>query len=102
MDGRRRTNLGQNRNRDHAASMANGTFPQRTTREPFISITIVLWCRGLGRTLIWRSHTEKLTAMLQLLLAVAIAQKSVVANAMESPGQDVKQESPDELVGRES
>ncbi len=40
--------------------------------------------------------------MLQLLFAVAIAQKPVVANAMESPAQDVKQEAADELVGRES
>ena len=47
---------------------------------------------------LWRSHAEKLAAT---LLAVSIAEKSVVANAVESARQDMKQESPDELVRRE-
>jgi hypothetical protein len=73
----------QSLDRDHAASMANGTFPQRAAREPLISITIILWCRGLGRAVLWRSHAEKLAATLQLLLAVSIAEEPVVANAVE-------------------
>src|ERR1019366_2488883 len=98
MDGRRTTNLGQNRNRDHAASMANGTFPQRAAREPLVSVTIVLWCGGLGRTLLWRSHAEKLAATLQLLFPVSIAEEPVVANAVEPTGENVEQKTPDELV----
>jgi hypothetical protein len=39
--------------------------------------------------------------MLQLLLAVSIAHEPVVAGAVESTGEHVKQESPDELLGRE-
>src|SRR5260370_9417817 len=38
-DGGRRTNVRQNLDWDHAASMANGTFPQRAAREPLIAIT---------------------------------------------------------------
>jgi hypothetical protein len=40
--------------------------------------------------------------MLQLLLAVSIAQEAVVANAVESTGENMEEESPDELLGRES
>ena len=39
--------------------------------------------------------------MLQLLFAVSIAQEPVIANAVESTGQNVEEESPDELLGRE-
>ena len=39
--------------------------------------------------------------MLQLLLAVSIAQESVVANAVESAGENVEEESSDKLIGRE-
>lgn len=39
--------------------------------------------------------------MLQLLLAVSIAEEPVVANAMESTRQNVKQKSSDELIRRE-
>src|SRR5216683_3847374 len=81
--------------------MANGTFPQRAAREPLISITIILLCRGLGRAFLWRSHAEKLAATLQLLLAVSIAEEPVVANAMEPTRENVEQKSPDELVRRE-
>jgi hypothetical protein len=63
--------------------MANGTFPQRAAREPLISITIILWCRGLSRTFLLRSHAEKLPTTLQLLLAVSIPEEPVVANAVE-------------------
>src|SRR5260370_15341740 len=46
--GGRRTNVMQNLGSDHAASMANGTFPQRAAREPLISITVIFWWRELG------------------------------------------------------
>jgi hypothetical protein len=62
--------------------MTNGTFPKRVAREPLVSITIILFYRGLGRAFLW-SHAEKLAAMLQLLLAVSIAEEPVVANAVE-------------------
>ena len=39
--------------------------------------------------------------MLQLLFAASIAQEPIVADAMESRGEDVEEESPDELLGRE-
>jgi len=40
--------------------------------------------------------------MLQLLFAVSIAQEPVIANAVESTGENVEEESPDELLDRES
>ncbi len=40
--------------------------------------------------------------MLQLLFAVSIAQEPVIANAVESTGENVEEESPNELLGRES
>jgi hypothetical protein len=39
--------------------------------------------------------------MLQLLFAVSIAQEPVIANAVESTGENVEEESPNELLGRE-
>jgi hypothetical protein len=63
--------------------MTKETFPERAAREPLVQITIILLYRGLGRAFLWRSYAEKLTAMLQLLLAVSIAEKPVVANAVE-------------------
>src|SRR6516164_8577995 len=82
------------------AAMANGAFPQRTARESLVSIAIVLRCRRDRRTF-RSSHTEKLAALLQFLLATAIAEESVVANALEPAGQNVQEESPDELICRE-
>ena len=40
--------------------------------------------------------------MLQLLFAVSIALEPVIANAVESTGENMEEESPDELLGRES
>jgi hypothetical protein len=54
--------------------------------------TIILLYRGLGRAFLSRSHAQKLTAMLQLLLAVSIAEEPVVANAVEPTRQNVEQE----------
>jgi hypothetical protein len=48
-------NLRQRLDRDHAASMTNGTFPERAAREPLVSITIILLYRGLGRAFLWCS-----------------------------------------------
>ena len=39
--------------------------------------------------------------MLQLFFAVSIAQEAVIANAVESTGENVEEESPDELLGEE-
>jgi len=82
--------------------MANRAFPQRVTRELLVSITIVLAWLRLGRAFVGRSHAQQLAAMLQLLFAVSIAQESVIANAVESTGENVEEESPDELLRRES
>src|SRR5437879_7985043 len=81
--------------------MANGAFSKRTARESLVSIPIVLRCRRVRRTFRWRSHAEKLAALLQLLLAMRIGKESVVANAVEPAWENVQEKSPDELVCRE-
>src|SRR5271166_5349239 len=81
--------------------MANRAFPQRVTGELLVSITIVLAGLRLGRALVGRNHAQQLAAMLQLLFAVSIALEPVIANAVESTGENMEEESPDELLGRE-
>jgi hypothetical protein len=46
--------------------------------------------------------SQQLTALSELLVAMAAAEKPVVANAMESIGQNMKEKAPDELFGREA
>jgi hypothetical protein len=82
LDGWRRTSLGRNGDRDHAAAMANRAFSQRMARESLISIAIVLRCRK-GRRKFAGSHAEKVAALLQLLLAMGIGEEAVVTNAVK-------------------
>ena len=82
--------------------MANWAFPQRVTGEFLVAITIVLVWLGWGRAWVGRSHAPELAALLQLLFAVSIAHEPVIANAVESTGKNVEEESPNELLGRES
>src|ERR1035438_3467650 len=78
--------------------MANRAFPQRVSGELLVAIPVVLVWRRAG---VASSHAQELAAMLQLLFAVSIAQESVIANAVESTGENVEEESPNELLGRE-
>src|SRR5215471_6208825 len=81
--------------------MAHRAFPQRVAGKLLVSVTIVrVWLR-LGRAFVGRSHTQEMSTMPQLLFAASIAQEPIVADAMESRGEDVEEESPDELLGRE-
>jgi hypothetical protein len=82
--------------------MANWAFPQRVTGKLLVAIPVVLVWLGLGRAWVGRSHAEELAAMLQLLFAVSIAQEPVIANTVESTGENVEEESPNELLGGES
>ena len=72
--------------------MANWAFPQRVPRQFLVSITIVFAGLRLGRAFVGRSHAQELAAMLQLLFAVSIAQESVIANAVESTGENVEED----------
>lgn len=44
-------------------------------------------------------HSEQFTAASELLLAVAVTQKTIVANTFEAFGQDMDEETPNELPG---
>src|SRR6266478_1244325 len=82
--------------------MTNRALPQRVTGELLVSITIVLAWLRLGRAWVGWRHAQELAALLQLLFAVAIAHEPVIANAVESAGEDVEEKSPNELFGREN
>jgi hypothetical protein len=82
--------------------MANRAFSQRMAGESLISIAIVFRYHRGRRTFPGRSHAEKLTAMLQLLLPMGIGEEAVIADAVESARENVQEEAADELVGRES
>jgi len=81
--------------------MAYRALPERVTCEFLVSISIVLTWRRWGRAFVG-SYAQELAAMVQLLLAISIAQKPVIANAVESTGEDVEEKSPNKLFGRES
>jgi len=81
--------------------MANRAFPQRVTGELLVSIPIVRAGRRWRRGFVG-SYVQELAAMVQLLFSVSIAQEPVIANAVESTGENVEEESPNELLGRES
>jgi len=55
--------------------------------------------RLLGSRVHGCGHSEKVTAESQFVLAATVAEKTVVANALESVRQEVKQKAPDELKG---
>lgn len=44
-------------------------------------------------------HSEQFTAASELLLAVAVTQKTIVANTFEAFGQDMDEETPNEFPG---
>jgi hypothetical protein len=49
-----------------------------------------------------RNHTQQLTAPGELGLAIALAEKSVVTDALKTVRQDVEQEAANEFVGLQS
>src|SRR5262245_61879205 len=51
------------------------------------------------RSFDWSSHSQQLAASGQFLLAVAVAEQAVIANALESIGQSVNEKTADELLG---
>jgi hypothetical protein len=81
--------------------MTNRAFPQRVTGELLVAFPVVLVWLGLGRAWGGRSHAQELAAMLQLLFAISIAQEPIIANAVKPTGENVEEESPNELLGRE-
>jgi hypothetical protein len=87
--------------RDHPAAMASWAFPQRVPGELLVSVAIVVARLRLGRAFTG-NHAQEMAAMLQFLFPMSIAKKPVVADAVESTGENVEEESPDELLGCEN
>jgi hypothetical protein len=78
------------------AALTRGAICQTSTGELPILVTIIA-NGGLIRRLGLR-HGKKLTTPRQLLLAVAVGQEAVVADALKAFGQNVQQEASNELV----
>jgi len=78
--------------------MADWAFPKGRPGELFVAVAIVLRLRLSVRCLIERIHTEKLTALSQSLLPVAVAEEAVIANAVEPVREHMQQEPADERI----
>ena len=74
-------------NNDHTTLVTGGAFCQGSTREFLVLVTIIPG--GLVVRRLRRRHREKLTTTSELLLAVAIGQEAVVADALKALGQNV-------------
>src|SRR5260370_16987120 len=80
--------------------MARGTFPKGNAAQLLSLVAIIgpffRFRRGIGLL-----HSEQFAAVGELLLAVAVAQETVVADTLKSLGQDMDEKTPDELPGVE-
>ena len=82
---------------DHAALMAEGALTQGHAGPFLQSIEIIAGLRRHG--FCSGRHSQKLAAQGKLLLPETVAEKTIVANFLESIGKNVNQESADELIG---
>ena len=79
------------------ASATRGTLPQRATCHRLVAVPLVgcgrpgVLCRGQ------RGLVQQAAALGELLLAIAIGQEAVVADAVEAWREHVQQNAPDEL-----
>lgn len=62
---------------------ALGTLAERTAGEVFVTVAVVCFRHRFGLVLFDLRHAEQVAAHSELFLAVAVPQKSVIANALE-------------------
>src|SRR5215472_11566186 len=85
--------------KDHLSIATDRALLEGNSSERLVAIAVVIGRfagGGLGL-----GHAEQLAAARQLLLAIAIAQEAVVADALEAIGQNMEQEAADEFLGGE-
>src|SRR5260370_27081323 len=75
--------------------MTNRALTQRAASELFIAIPIIL---GFLRRRRAGWHAQKLPAACQFLFSIPVAEEAIVADALETIGQHVQQETADELL----
>jgi len=80
-------------------ALTDGALCQGSTGEFLVSVAIVSGGLVIRWFRLW--HREKLTTPSELLLAVAIGQEAIVADALKALGQNVQQEAANELAGGE-
>src|SRR5262249_45268388 len=86
----------------HAPAVTDGTFPQRETCESLVAVAVIFFC-FLGQSGFFKGrHSQKLATLLQFFFAVTVAEEAVVADTMETVGQDMEQEAADKFVSRQS
>jgi hypothetical protein len=66
----------------------------------YLRLTVAGAVSIAGRIL-WRRYVEQLTRSGDVLGAAAVGEETIVTDAVEPIRQNVKQEAPDELVGRQ-
>jgi hypothetical protein len=73
---------------------------QRIPSEIFVLVSVVLLVqRSMGQ--IGFVHAKQAAAPGELCLSISVPEETIVANALESVGQHVEEETPDELIGRQ-
>ena len=79
--------------------MTDWAFPQGRTGESLVAVAIILRC-FLG-DFFQRYHPQKLPTVFQFFFSVAVAEETVVADAMKALGQHMEEEAADKLIGRQ-
>ncbi len=82
----------------HVALMTGWTLTQGSGIAMLSLLGAIGWLFRL-RMSIGGYHSEQFTAASELLLAVAVTQETIVANTFEAFGQDMDEETPNELPG---
>ena len=87
---------GEHTDPPHLTFLADRTLEQIAPSQLLIPLTkpeLRWWSRG--------GHAEQFSAAAQVLGPMPVAQKAVMANPLEAVGQDMQQEAPQKLVGRQ-
>lgn len=84
---------------DHMSMVASGALFEGKLHDSFTLITVIIGL-SVGRRRL-RHHAQELTAAGQLLLAIAVAEETVVPDAPKALRRDMEQEPANELFGGE-
>ena len=89
----------KNGDRHHMPSMADRAIAQRFSGQFFVEVAVVGWSLRRDNSAERQDHAQQLAAQGELGLAITVAQKAVVPDALKAVGQDMQQETANEFVG---
>ena len=87
---------------DHLPPVADRTFTQRLAGQFFVEVAVVeliLPRNDIGQS---QRDTQQLAALSELGLAIAVAEKTVVTDALKTVRQDMEQKAANEFAGLQS